>query len=382
MKIIYLTNSMIGEDFDELNAKVAVKANPSNQTFHSRMIRAFAIHHQVIAIVYRPLVTYGDPKFLPYEWKRHQKIAYHYLPIHNKRYVRQKRVVDDGMRLIAKLLKNAKRDKPLIVVDGLNGTLRRLAIKACKKHDLKAILIMTDNPALLSGAKAKAAQSAIAEMRKFEYFIPLTPALDILVNPRHQPHLNIPGIAEGRESYSAYQRPYFFFAGALHERYGVNNLIQAFMNTNYDVDLLIAGHGPEHYVKQQCGHDERIKFLGQLTPTETYKYEAGALLNINPRPYDRVLNDYSIPSKFFEYMTSGVPTMSTEHSQLTSKYDKSVIWAGRGTPTDLKMGVVQFMEMSPAARDRMAKKAKETILEELGIEAIAKRLHQFVKSIK
>ncbi|HAV20106.1 MAG TPA: hypothetical protein DCX17_03675 [Firmicutes bacterium] len=66
MTLIYLTNSMLCEDFDELNKNALIKANPSNQNFHNRLIRAFAKHHQVIAISYRPLATYGKPSFLPY----------------------------------------------------------------------------------------------------------------------------------------------------------------------------------------------------------------------------------------------------------------------------------------------------------------------------
>jgi len=382
MKIIYLTNSMISEDFDALNETVSVKANPSNQNFHARLIKAFSLHHAVIALSYRPLANYNDPNFLPYEWKKDQKITYHYLPIHNRRYTRQQKLIDYGMTLIGKLMKTVKKDKPFLVVDGLNATLRHLALKASRKHGLKTILVVTDNPYLLSGSKEKTARAAIKQMSKFDYFIPLTPALDILVNPLHRPHLNLPGIAEGREYYSQYQRPYFFFAGALHERYGINNLITAFQGVTYDVDLLIAGHGPDHFVRQASAHDERIKFLGQLAPSEIFKYESGALLNINPRPFDRVLNDYSIPSKFFEYMTSGVPTMSTEHAFLTSKYAKLAIWAGQGSPTDLKMGLVEFMGMAASTRDRMAKKAQEAVLEEYGIEAVGTALAQFTKSLR
>ena len=382
MKLIYLTNSMLEEDFDDLNRDADEKANPSNQNFHRRLIRALTLNHQVIAVSYRPIPTYGKPAFIPYSWKRTRRVTYHYLAIHNRRYVRQKHIIDDGYKLIGKIMKAPKTEAPLLIVDALNGTLRKLAIKCAKKFSLKTVAIITDNPLLLSGAARKPALAAIKEMRSFNYFIPLTPSLDILVNPEHRPHLNLPGIVESRSKYPDYSRPYIFFCGALHERYGINNLVEAFLATSYDVDLLVAGHGPDHFLKTMEEKDPRVKFLGQLTQEDIYKYEAGALLNINPRPYDRTLNEFSIPSKFFEYMTSGAPTLSTEHELLTPKYQKLAIWAGTGTPTELKNALIQFMAMSAASRDKMARKAKETILAELGIEPVGTLLDQFIKSLR
>ena len=382
MTLIYLTNSMLCEDFDELNKNALIKANPSNQNFHNRLIRAFAKHHQVIAISYRPLATYGKPSFLPYAWKKTKRITYHYLPIHNRKYIKQKRIIDDGTKLVSRILKAPKTTAPLLIVDALNGTLRQLAKKIAKKYKLKTLAIVTDNPLLLSGANQKKAESAIKDMQKFDYYLPMTQALDILVNPSHKPHCNITGISEERQFHSSYDKPYLFFCGALHERYGINNLIQAFMTTDYEIELLIAGHGPDHYVRLMEKKDPRIKFLGQLTQGDIFKYESGALININPRPFDRALNVYSVPSKFFEYMTSGAPTMSTEHELLTPKYEKLVIWAGSGSPSELKTALVQFMALSNAARDRMAKKAKETVLAEFGIDAIGDTLNQFLISLR
>ena len=382
MKIIYLTNSMLPEDFDDLNASVKHKANPSNQNFHHRLIRAFAISYPVTVISYRPLAAYNDPPFLPYEWKKKNKIYYHYLPIHNKKFVKQTKIIDEGLKLISELTNRRQGDKPLLVVDAMNGTLRRLAKKASAKYHLKTLAVVTDHPLLLTGAKKRQASASIKDMQSFDYYIPLTEALDVLVNPHHKPHLNLPGIAEVRSAFSSYQRPYIFFAGALHERYGVHTLINAFMSTTYDVDLVIAGHGPDHFVKEALKKDPRIKFLGQLSQLETFNYEAGALINVNPRPYEKMLNAYSVPSKFFEYMTSGAPTMSTEHDFLTSKYPKLAIWAGKGSLSDLRMAIVEFMNMTLSGKDRLAKKSKEVVLSEYGIQAVGASLVQFINSLK
>ena len=373
---------MLPDDFGELNKTLEVKANPSNQNFHHRMIQAFAKHHIVTVISYRPIPTYGKPSFLPYVWKKTKRGNYHYLAIYNRKYAKQKHILDDGVKLIGKLIKATKNGQPLIVVDAINGTLRRLATKSAAKYNLKTLAIVTDNPKLLSGVKPTAAANAIKEMRSFDYYLPLTPALDIMANPRHKKHINVLGIAEDRIHYPSYPHPYLFFCGALHERYGINNLITAFISTDYDVNLLIAGHGPERYVSSMCSKDRRIKFLGQLDQAQIYSYEAGAIANINPRPYDKLLDQYSVPSKFFEYMTSGAPTISTEHSLLMQKYEKLAIWAGQGTPHELKHALGQLMNMAPAMKERMAKKAKEAVLEEFGIEAIGTALAQFTSSLK
>jgi len=382
MKIIYLTNSMLPEDFDQLNEHVNRKANPSNQNFHHRLIRAFAVNYSVSVICYRPLAAYNDPAYLPYEWKKKSKIYYHYLPIHNKKFIKQTKIVEDGIKLVGELIFNPNGEDTLLVVDAINATLRRLAKKSAKKYRLKTLAVVTDHPLLLSGAKKRHANASVKDMQSFDYYLPLTNALDVLVNPHHKPHLNLPGIAEERSAFSTYQRPYMFFAGALHERYGVHTLINAFTSTTYDVDLIIAGHGPDHFIKEAVNKDHRVKFVGQLSQLDTFKYEASALININPRPSDKMLNAYSIPSKFFEYMTSGAPTMSTEHDFLTPKYAKLAIWAGRGSISDLRTAIVQFMNMTMAGKDRLAKKSKEAVLAEFGIEAIGASLCQFINSLK
>lgn len=382
MKIIYLTNSMLPEDFDDLNETVKHKANPSNQNFHHRLIRALAINYPVSVISYRPLAAYKDPAFLPYEWKKKNKIYYHYLPIHNKKFVKQAKIIDEGMKLIGELAGRQKGSQTLLVVDAINATLRRLAKKASAKYRLKTLAVVTDHPLLLSGAKKRQAHASIKDMQSFDYYLPLTDALDVLVNPHHKPHFNLPGIAEERNAFSSYRRPYIFFAGALHERYGVHTLINAFISTTYDVDLVIAGHGPDHFVKEAVKKDARIVFLGQLSQLDTFKYEAGALINVNPRPYEKMLNAYSVPSKFFEYMTSGAPTMSTEHDFLTPKYAKLAVWAGKGSLSDLRTAIVEFMNMTLAGKDRLAKKSKELVIAEYGIEAVGASLAHFINSLK
>ena len=373
---------MLPDDFDELNVRFHQKANPSNQNFHHRLIRALALNYSVNVVSYRPLVNYRNPQFLPYEWKKKGSINYHYLPIHNKKYVKQTKIIDSGIKLIRRLIDKRNPNDTLLVVDGLNGTLRRLAKKCSSKYHLKTLAVITDNPHLLSGSSKRKAISSIKDMQSFDYYLPLTDALDVLVNPSHKPHFNISGITEARDVFATHQRPYLFFAGALHERYGIHNLVHAFSSTTYDVDLIIAGHGPDHFIKEAAKKDARIIYVGQLSQTDTYKYESGALLNINPRPYDRLLNTYSIPSKFFEYMTSGTVTMSTEHDLLTPKYTKLAIWAGHGSISDLRMGIIEFMNLPLLSKDRLAKKAKETILAEFGIEAIAQNLSQFINSLK
>ncbi len=95
----------------------------------------------------------------------------------------------------------------------------------------------------------------------------------------------------------------------MYERYGVETLIHAYLQLKpKNIDLLIAGFGPvSQRIEQLSQQHRQIKFLGLLNPTLTRKYQAGAYVNINPRPLDASLDSVAIPSKVLDYISSGAP---------------------------------------------------------------------------
>jgi hypothetical protein len=123
--------------------------------------------------------------------------------------------------MISRFISSDDKEKPLLIVDSINATLRRLARLIQRRHGIKAIGIVTDNPALLTGVSSSWIRSSLKGMRRFDAFITLTPALNALVNTSKRPSIILPGLVdEFATTGNIPKRPYIFFAGALHERYG------------------------------------------------------------------------------------------------------------------------------------------------------------------
>lgn len=102
-----------------------------------------------------------------------------------------------------------------------------------------------------------------------------------------------------------------FYAGTLSLRYGVKELVDAFMmtdNPNFRLQLCGYGDGVK-YVEECRAKDSRLEYLGQLPRKRALEYQREASLLVNPRTSKGVYTKYSFPSKTMEYFASGVPTL-------------------------------------------------------------------------
>ena len=104
---------------------------------------------------------------------------------------------------------------------------------------------------------------------------------------------------------------YIFYAGTLAKRYGVMNLVEAFMHiTNQNTRLVICGAGDSEKEIVKCTSiDRRIIFKGQLPRIEVLKLQKESTLLVNPRTPEKEYTKFSFPSKTMEYLASGVPVL-------------------------------------------------------------------------
>ena len=100
---------------------------------------------------------------------------------------------------------------------------------------------------------------------------------------------------------------YIVYTGKMYERFGVKDLVDAFMTLdNPSYRLVICGSGDiDEYVKIQVEKDSRIIALGQVSPDESHMWQLKANVLINPRSNDEDFVKYSFPSKNLEYLASG-----------------------------------------------------------------------------
>lgn len=104
---------------------------------------------------------------------------------------------------------------------------------------------------------------------------------------------------------------YFLYTGTLDKRYGIRDLINAFIKANVKEHILvICGDGNDRpYVLNMSMQNANIKYLGQMEYHKIKILQENAALLINPRSSEGEYTKYSFPSKIIEYMNSGVPVL-------------------------------------------------------------------------
>lgn len=158
---------------------------------------------------------------------------------------------------------------------------------------------------------------------------------------------------------------YVLYTGTLAKRYGILNLLKAFMNVKFtDVKLVICGSGDtsDEIIKASY-KDPRIIYKGLVKREEALMLQQNATLLVNPRTPEGEFTKYSFPSKTMEYLASGVPTLLYRLPGIPSEYYDYCF-----SLTDLSISALteklnEILEMSPYTLNDIGKRAKDFICE-------------------
>lgn len=154
------------------------------------------------------------------------------------------------------------------------------------------------------------------------------------------------------------------YTGTLHARYGVRNLVDAFMKIkSEDVKLIICGSGDSSdYIRTMQQKDRRIDFRGSVTREEALEIQANATVLVNPRMNNEEFTKYSFPSKNMEYMSSGVPVVAYKLDGIPDEYDDYIIYAKDNTVDGLLSAINTVCQMTDKEHLEFGKKAKDFVL--------------------
>lgn len=320
MKIIYLTTAMLPKDYENLLKFTKTMPNPSNQNFHSRMIELLSTNFSVKVISQRPInASNSDIKNLTYEVSDN-----HFYPGFSTRKIKRNIELFVNSKEIIKTLRPYLGD--FIFFDMLNLNLMYLVKYIKKNFHTKVIGIITDNPANLSNVERKYVNNVLKSSSLCDGFITLTEDLNELVNPDgKKPYTVVNGVITNKEIVNRpdkeINKPYVYFSGALYERYGIRDLVNAVVKEKNDYSLVLSGHGEmsDELSKLSAVHP-RVIFLGPIKPSTSLLLASKSLININPRKFDELLDKYSVPSKVIEYASLPVPLITTKTSILEDSY--------------------------------------------------------------
>lgn len=371
MKIIVLSTAIHPIDYQNV-IRSGYVLNPSHQHYVVHLLKMLAMHHEVIHLSSLPLGTLsGITKSI----RKLGKIQFYYpLPTSFPflRYIRYR-------SLVKRVLKK-QTGKPLLLLDGNSKGILSFAksLSLPNTH-----VIVTDHPRHFSGITLREVKRHEKLLQGWDGYITLTPSLNKAFNLYQKPYLLLPGFVEVRQTSSPHKRPYFFFSGALYTRYGIDRIIDAYLQLGrLDIDLVIAGHGPEaSFIERLSQTHKTIKFLGLIDHDLVYRYQSNALLNLHPRPRDEALDNDSIPSKLFEYLSSGAPTMSVIHPYFYEHLEQQVEWLEVGDVHEWIQRLKLFLNDDHRLHLEKAQRVKAYMLKTFSYQELDASFSRWLSSI-
>lgn len=370
MNILYFTTSLKDEDYTALLNEGYALTNPSNQNFHSKLIQALSLNDKVQVLSY-----YG----IPYDEKTLvSSDNYHYVFHSTNPFLKWMDGKDD---LVKEGRKFADEKDNIILFDSLNVTLGKAALKLAKELHCPALAILTDNPENLAKTPYLFRKCVKDNVLMSDGALALSTGLLKSFGLMDKPHSVFEGLVEefpeGRAIFPA--QSYVYFGGALLARYGINDLLEAYLKTEPSYDLVIAGHtADQEDIARIEKANPRVKFIGQVSKQENYILEKNASLLVNPRPYEEKLDQESIPSKMLEYLASGTPIVSFKHTTLQALFPDDVNWLEGSGEKALEAFFSAHLDAKKEWINLKANHSHEKLYSHYSLMAIGKLLHDFL----
>ncbi len=234
---------------------------------------------------------------------------------------------------------------------------------------------------MFSATKAKESYSLISSV---DSFVLLTKHMAGYMGIK-QPYCVMEGIATDQKNFA---EPNYegelktvFYAGTLHRKFGVLNLLEAFKNIkSEDYRLVICGVGDsEKEIMEAAQKDSRIKFHGCLPREKVLKLQSKATVLVNPRQNNEEFTKYSFPSKNLEYLSSGIPFIAYKLDGIPDEYDEYIMYVKDNDISSLSDKIKEVCEKTSQERKLIGTKARMFVNEYKNDVVQTKRILSFVR---
>ena len=381
MRIAYFTSAQNAKDFDQFQKTWTLPLNTSSQVFNNRLIRSLALSNEVKVFSSRPYKKqYCIQQNYPAKTREEKNIFWKYLAVGTNKFFTFLK-----QRFEVLSAKNREHKPDIVIADCMNIQSLLLARSYARKCKVPLIGILDDNPNTISDGNAFTSKFISSLSKRCKAYICITEELNKLVNKKNKPHIVIDGVTEDvfREvsvDLRKYKR-YFFYSGALTERYGIYNLIEAFKELNRrDISLIICGYNKEEKLDEMVRGYNNIYYIGTLPSEVCLAYESNSIANVNPKMYEPELDKYSPPSKTIEYLSATSLTISTYLQNLYEDFKYDALWIKDNY--SLKEALYDAVNMKSQQREEMIVSANITANKKYSLKANNKKLESFLLSIK
>ena len=241
----------------------------------------------------------------------------------------------DARKVMRQWIKETDGDR-VILCYSIPPFMTKDIIDFGKKHGVKTVVIVPDLPQnmyqnhkknrIIYSIKSLYLKAATRNQGGFDGYVYLTEAMSKVVAP-DKPYIIVEGILNSHSVSSIEDNTNsrcrsIMYAGQLHEKYGVIQMLDAFEQSNIgDTELWLFGAGTaEHEVIKRAEKNQKIRYFGRVDRFEILKREKQATLLVNLRSTKEDYTKYSFPSKIIEYMYSGTPVLTTRLEGIPNEY--------------------------------------------------------------
>lgn len=219
--------------------------------------------------------------------------------------------------------------------------------------------------------------------KKFDSFVFATEPMATALGVEKKPHVVVecaytaPEYKVDTSITEITDKKILFYAGAIREEYGIPHLLRSFeLISDKDYELRLAGDGNStELVKQFCKKDNRIKYLGFITPTDVDRNQREATALISPRiagNYEFV--KYSFPSKTMESLASGKPYIAHKLPCDPPEYKNYIQYPENDSDEALAKKIIEVCSLSIDERIRIGQQALLFVKNEKNPKVMTRRI--------
>ena len=288
--------------------------------------------------------------------------------------------------------------KKIIVVYSAHSPLIKAAIRYKEHVDIntKIILIVPDLPEFMSQKRNVVIEllkkidghSLWTLYRKIDGFVLLTEYMRERLPIKDKPFRVIEGIFNPEDQLNSTKKSNrtkktIFYGGTLARRYGIMNLVNAFVKVNNpDYILEICGMGDSQAdICKIAESNPNVHYLGRLTREEVLRKQREASLLVNPRTPEGEFTRYSFPSKTMEYLASGVPTLLSKLPGIPDEYYNYCFAISELGDDVLALKIKEILSMPEESLEEFGLRARDFIFSKKNPTVQCAKLSDLIRQI-
>lgn len=251
-------------------------------------------------------------------------------------------------------------------------------------------LIIPDLPEYMSDStnivfeilKGKSNEIVYKDISFIDSYVLLTDEMYNRLNSKH-PYVVMEGIAPQQNAIMNNKNDgikRIVYTGGLSIRYGIKDLVDAFMNIKgSEYRLLLCGSGDaEKYILEKSKLDDRIIYKGSVSNDVARKIQEEAFILVNPRKPEGEFTKYSFPSKTMEYMLSGRPVVMYKLDGIPEEYDNYLYYVD----DSLETALLNILKISDEKLKDKGRSAREFIISNKNAKAQAGKIISMMSKVQ